>query len=262
MIDDHPSDHPDDRTLLDLAHTRFATSVTSLADGDTTRPTGCPPWTVADLIDHVGGGAVMAAALIGGGAAAEARDVRATWTRRPLTAERLRVALALEAAAFDAADPAAVVDHPVMPMTAADLLGQRLIEYVVHDWDLRQACGDHAPVDEVLVRRAWQLAAPLAPFAADLGVFGAGPSPDLPADADDLARLLDLTGRRPADMPPATPAPVPDTVADTTTSDTTPHTPSATKPRTTSVTTPHAPPHTTPDPATSRTTTPASAVAR
>jgi hypothetical protein len=53
-----------------------------------------------------------------------------------------------------------------------------------------------APLDAEIGHRAWQLAAPLAPIAAKLTVFGNGPSGLLTDDADDEARLVDVTGRR------------------------------------------------------------------
>lgn len=193
MTDEHPSA---DRDVLLLAHDRLTTLLTALSDADHHLPTPCMPWTVAEVVDHVAGGAVMAAALLGGAAAAEALTIRNAWSQDRLALERVSVALAVERAAFGVVDPSRVIDHPVVPMTAAALLGQRIIEYAVHTWDVRQAIGDRSPSDPVLARRAWQLAAPLAPYAAGLGMFGAGPSGRLPDDADDEARLLDVTGRR------------------------------------------------------------------
>ena len=43
----------------------------------------------------------------------------------------------------------------------------------------------------------WTQLAPMTPFIAQTGVFGAGPSGEVGQDAPLQVRLLDLTGRRP-----------------------------------------------------------------
>jgi hypothetical protein len=43
----------------------------------------------------------------------------------------------------------------------------------------------------------WEAVSPLGDSISETGVFGAGPSGDVPDDAPLHVRLLDLTGRRP-----------------------------------------------------------------
>lgn len=185
-----------DVSILRRAHDEFTCVVAALADDERLLPSPCPSWTVDDVIHHVTGGAVMAAALLGGADGSAALAIRTTWTEGGLSTRGLLAALALERAAFDVVAPNEEVDHPVVPMSATELLGQRIIEYAVHTWDIRKAIDDPTPLDAVLARRAWQLAAPLAPIAAQLTVFGDGPSGLLTDDADDEARLVDVAGRR------------------------------------------------------------------
>lgn len=193
MTNDHDLD---DHSVLRRAHDELSAVVAAVADGERHLISPCAPWTVDDVIQHVVGGAIMAVALLGNADGRTAIAIRETWTRGTAGVPPLQFALALERAAFDVTARGAPVDHPAVPMDAADLLGQRIVEYAVHTWDIRRAVDDPTPLDAALARRAWQLAAPLAPVAAELGVFGAGPSGDLPPDAGDEARLVDVTGRR------------------------------------------------------------------
>jgi uncharacterized protein (TIGR03086 family) len=191
----HQKDNSD-QAILRRAHDELTCVVAALTDEERHLPSPCPAWSVDDVIHHLAAGAIMAVALLGGADSTAALAIRMTWIEGGFTLQRLRTALALERTAFDVAAPTDQVDHPVFPMSAVDLLGQRIIEYAVHIGDIRRPIDDHTPLDAVLAGRAWQLAAPLAPIAAQLGVFGDGPSGLLADDADHETLLADVTGRR------------------------------------------------------------------
>ena len=88
--------------------------------------------------------------------------------------------------------------HPA----AGDVPGLTLYEfrtsdYLLHSWDVARATGGDESLDEGLVLLTWQGMQPMAPFIADIGMFGTGPSGTVAEDAPLQQRLLDLTGRRP-----------------------------------------------------------------
>jgi uncharacterized protein (TIGR03086 family) len=185
--------HRSDQTILHRAHNEFVRVASTMTDEQRQRPTPCADWTGDDVIRHVVAGAVMTAALLGGTDGRSSIQIRETWTNGRAVTSRFLTAIALERAAFQIVEPQEAVDHPAFAMSANDLLGQRIIEYAVHTWDLRQAIGDPTPLDAEIAQRAWQLAEPLAPIAAHLGVFGDGPSGLLPHDAHDALDGLEAT---------------------------------------------------------------------
>jgi uncharacterized protein (TIGR03086 family) len=184
-----------DLDLLGLAGRRFADSVVSVPADAWATPSVCDGWTVRDLVLHVVGGCHMAVALLAGAdreAALAAKD--APVTADPATA--VATALVAEAAAFAAPAVAdRVVHHPALDMTGAQLLDQRIVELSVHGWDLARSLGGDAAIDERLAEAAWAMMEPLAPLAAAIGVYGAGPTGTLGDDASAEVRLLDVTGR-------------------------------------------------------------------
>ena len=90
-----------------------------------------------------------------------------------------------------------VVHHPAMDMPGAQLLEFRIGGLTLHAWDLARATGDDETLDTALVQAVWTQLSPMAPFIAQTGVFGIGPSGDVGEDAPLQRRLLDLSGRRP-----------------------------------------------------------------
>jgi uncharacterized protein (TIGR03086 family) len=72
------------------------------------------------------------------------------------------------------------------------------MEILVHTWDLAQATGQAARLDQDLVGKALTTARQFAPAFRDAGLVG--PECTVPSDADDLTQLLAILGRRnPAD---------------------------------------------------------------
>ncbi len=185
--------------LLDLAALHLDGRVRAIANDQWHLPTPCEGWTVTDLVGHLEGGCRMAAALLAGATAGEAVRARDTPIEGSLV-EALRDALDLQRGAFRAAEgepDGRLVHHPVLEMTVPQLRDQRLVELVVHHWDLDRALGGPCVVDPRLADAAWGAIEPLAGVTGQLGMFGAGPSGTQPVDASPLTRLLDALGRRP-----------------------------------------------------------------
>ena len=159
--------------------------------------TPCEGWTVADLIGHVIAGNLMTVGLVNGATTEEATALIAERPQGDLL-EACRQTLNEQVAALEgpiAAD--AIVHHPMGDIPASQLLEFRLMDLLLHAWDLSRALGLDETLPEVVVQRVYEGMLPLESFIGTLGIFGEGPSGELAADASVEVRLLDLTGRRP-----------------------------------------------------------------
>ena len=187
--------------LLKLSIAGFTSQLDATPDADWHLPTKCEGWNVRDLVHHVVGGAEMSTSAIRGAAVEElvanfqnfslSGDPRADYA---IAVERQLAAFA-EAEANGEMDK--VVQHPAMPMSAAQLLGFRIGDFALHSWDLGAAMGRTVVIDPRVCEHVWNALAPMAPMISSVGVFGSGPSGKVPDGADLQTRLLDLSGRRP-----------------------------------------------------------------
>ncbi|MEU8184975.1 maleylpyruvate isomerase N-terminal domain-containing protein [Micromonospora sp. NPDC049044] len=178
-----------------------------LVDADLDRPTGCPPWTVEELIAHVRTGVGRLADMLAAPAPPRAEVDAAGYFGRakftpPVDADRIaggrrdasqvdRAALATELdrawratdAAVDAAPPDRVVrTRHGDAMTVTEFLRTRVVEVGVHGLDLAAALG----------RPPW-LTPPAAEVIADL-LSGGRPTP-VGLRWDRLTVIRKTTGR-------------------------------------------------------------------
>ena len=172
-----------------------------VADDQLTGPTPCPAYSVADLLDHIGGLSVAFAAaarkeeLPGGGApSADGSRLADGW--RDLIASRLDDlgAAWLDPAAYDGVTMAGPIE---MPADQAALVA--LDEVTVHAWDLARATGQPYPADPAAIAACAAFVEAFEPppggAADDGGLFG--PPVAVPEDAPALHRLVGATGRDP-----------------------------------------------------------------
>lgn len=188
----------DNLTALPLAAARFESIAALVTPEDLDRPTPCGDWSVQQLLDHVVGGNMMAAALIGGSSREDAVTVLTATIVDEDILGVVQDSLRAQATAF--ADPAAletIVHHPAMDMPGAQLLGFRVGDLLVHSWDLARAIGADETLDPEVVAVVATNIEPMRPFIGQVGMFGEGPSGTLDEDADAQTALLDLMGRRP-----------------------------------------------------------------
>lgn len=195
---------------LDLAPSTRALAelVRSVRDADLARPTPCPAYTVADLVDHVGGLTVAFTAaarkerLEHGAPAGDGTRLEDGFRER-IAADLDGLAAAwTDPAAYEGMTQAGPVD---LPAEVAVLVA--LNEVVVHGWDLAVALGrPYAPDPAAVAACSDFVGAFQAPDqevvegGEDAGLFGPPVAPA--ADATDLDRLVARTGRRP-DWTPA-----------------------------------------------------------
>lgn len=82
-------------------------------------------------------------------------------------------------------------------IAGGQLLRFRVLDLVVHSWDLARAIGTNEDLDIALVEHTRREIEPIAPEMGSMGVFGQGRSGTLPEDAPLQIKLLDASGRRP-----------------------------------------------------------------
>jgi uncharacterized protein (TIGR03086 family) len=99
--------------------------------------------------------------------------------------------------AFAEVAPGQLVAGPRGDIPAAAFLRFRLVDLVVHSWDLLRAAGLAETLDPQVVARLLEVVEPHLEEMLDFGAYGPGPSGTLPYDAPPQQRLLDLFGRRP-----------------------------------------------------------------
>jgi len=188
----------DEMALLWRAGSEFERRLADVTPDRLTRPSPCAEWSVRDLISHVVGESIMSVRLLHGADAKRAMvGLDGDILGADASASFVKAASA-EYAAFK--EPGAVertVQHPSMDMPGAQLLGFRIGGLTLHAWDLARGCGGDETLDPELVEAVWAQLSPMAPFIAQTGVFGAGPSGKVGQGAPVQVRLLDLTGRRP-----------------------------------------------------------------
>ncbi len=188
----------DNITALPIAAARFESVAALVTADDLRKPTPCGDWTVQQLLDHVIGGNLMAAALLSGASREDAVAVLAESTVGADTFAAVQESMRAQANAFaDSAALELVVHHPAMDMPGAQLLGFRVGDLLVHSWDLARAIGADETLDPEVVAVVATNIEPMRPFIGQVGMFGEGPSGTLDESADAQTALLDLMGRRP-----------------------------------------------------------------
>ena len=182
--------------LIDAASAEFARVVRQLPADSWERPTPSEV-SVRELIEHVVIGNRYTALLLAGVDRDEARTM--------LTGDQVGddpVAAVVESArrqaeAFAETPPGQPVAGPNGNVPAVAYLRFRLVDLVVHAWDLLRAARLDETLDPRIVVRLLEVVEPNLDDMLAFGVYGAGPSGTLPPDASPQSRLLDWFGRRP-----------------------------------------------------------------
>ena len=183
------------------ATTTMARLVTRVRDDQLTARTPCPDYTVADLVDHIGGLAFAFTAsarkgeVPGGGGSGDGSRLEEGWRER-IVAQLAELTEAWrDPAAYDGITMAGPLE---MPAEVAALVAMN--EVVVHGWDLARSTGQRFEVDERAATACLGFAQSFeAPASDEGGPFG--PPVPVPADADVLDRLVGATGRDPSWTP-------------------------------------------------------------
>ena len=183
------------------ATTTMAALVTGVTDDQLDARTPCPDYTVADLVDHIGGLAFAFTAsarkddVPGGGGSGDGSRLEDGWRERIVTQLAELEAAWRDPAAYDGVTMAGPLE---MPAEVAALVA--LDEVVVHAWDLARSTDQPYDVDDAAAAACLGFVASFeAPADDDGGLFG--PPVPVPADASVLDRLIGATGRDPSWTP-------------------------------------------------------------
>lgn len=189
---------------LEPAARRMADLVTATSDHDLDRPTPCPRYTVADLLDHIRGMALgFTAAATKAGVDEPASETPLGDGRNLGDAWRAQIPRYLASLTDSWRDPGARsgmtrAGGVELPAEIAAVVA--LEELVVHGWDLARATGRAYDLDDPVILSA------VAGFFGSFPVEARGDAFDAPVAIEDLAPQLDrviaLSGRDPAWLPP------------------------------------------------------------
>lgn len=182
--------------LIDAASAEFERVVRQLPADSWDLPTPSEI-SVRELIDHVVVGNRFTAMLLAGVDRDEARA--------SLASDQLEddpIAAVLDSArqqreAFAKTSPRQTVAGPKGDIPAAAFLRFRLVDLVVHAWDLLRAAQLDESLDPRVVAGLVEVVEHHLDEMLAFGAYGEGPSDTLPPDASPQSRLLDWFGRRP-----------------------------------------------------------------
>jgi uncharacterized protein (TIGR03086 family) len=170
------------------------TVVAGVADRQLDLPTPCGGWSVRELLNHIVSGNYWAAELSAGKSIDEVGDRLDGDTLGDDPAAAYQESAALAIAAFNAPgamDAACAVSYG--PVPGSVYCGHRVLDVVIHGWDLAKATGQDTTLDPELVDAVTAIVAPQMDMLAGSGMFG---SPvRIAADADPQTRLLSQLGR-------------------------------------------------------------------
>ena len=168
--------------------------VTNIPAGRWRARTPCPEWDVRGLVSHLVSGNLWAAELGTGGTMELVGD---RLDGDVLGAEPAAAYAASARAASDAFHRPGALDAPCAvsygPVPGSVYAGHRLIDVLIHGWDLATATGQDAAIDDDLVAACRQVAEPQIDMLRASGAFGEGMP--VPPGASTQARLLAMFGR-------------------------------------------------------------------
>jgi uncharacterized protein (TIGR03086 family) len=185
-------------TLVELHRRALAGTgavVERIAEGQWDVATPCAGWDVRFLANHVVAGNWWAAELAAGRTIGEVGHRLDGDVLGGDAGAAFRASASASDAAFSVPGaltaPCAVSYGPV---PGEVYLGHRLLDVVVHGWDLATATGQPAGLEPDLAEACWAVLEPQLEAFRAAGAFG--PAVEAPADADPQTRLLAAMGRR------------------------------------------------------------------
>jgi uncharacterized protein (TIGR03086 family) len=184
---------------LPEAHARALDSTHAFVAGvDAARwdePSICDGWSVRELLNHIVSGNWWVAPLVEGQTIAEVGDRYDGDVLGDDPLATYDASATVAAAAFRGAtamtDPVAVSYGPV---PGEIYCGHRLVDVLVHGWDLAESTSQPADLDPELVETAIEVIEPQLDLLIASGMFGS--RQDVAPGATDQQRLLGMLGRQ------------------------------------------------------------------
>jgi uncharacterized protein (TIGR03086 family) len=157
-------------------------------------PTPCDGWSVRELLNHVVSGNFWVGELVAGKTIEEVGDKLDGDVLGNDVAAAYRESATVAGAAFK--EPGAM-ERPVAvsygPVPGEVYAGHRLIDVLVHGWDLAKGTGQDTTLDPALVDACWAVVEPQLDMLAGSGAFGS--AVEVGPDASPQTRLLAALGR-------------------------------------------------------------------
>ncbi len=182
--------------LIAAASAEFERAVRALPADSWEAPTPSEV-PVRELVEHVVIGNRFTALLLTGVSRDDARAALAGDQLGDDPIAAVTESAARQADAFAAVPPEQSVPHPNGDIPASAFLRFRLVDLVVHAWDLLRAAGLDETLEPAVVSGLWDLVEPHLDEMLAFGTYGEGPSGTLTPPTPPQTRLLDAFGRRP-----------------------------------------------------------------
>jgi uncharacterized protein (TIGR03086 family) len=182
--------------LIDAASAEFERVVRWLPADSWELPTPSE-MSVRELVEHVVIGNRLTALLLAGVDRDAARRMVAGDQLGDDPVAAVVTSARLQAQAFATSPSDQLVAGPKGDIPAVAYLRFRLVDLVVHGWDLLRAVRIDESLDAQVVAGVVAAVEPHVDEMVAYGAYGAGPSGTLPADPSAQSRLLDWFGRRP-----------------------------------------------------------------
>jgi uncharacterized protein (TIGR03086 family) len=170
--------------------------VHAIGDDQWALPTPCTDWDVRALIDHLVYETLWVPDLVQGKTLEEVGDSYdgERLGEDPVGAWEKAASAAIDAMGIEGATEG-MVHTSGGEVPSDEYIGQMLVDAVIHGWDLAQSIGVDHHVD---THTASDLLVWFGPQAEAMQRYGAMAAPvEVPGDADDLTRLIALSGRTP-----------------------------------------------------------------
>ena len=168
--------------------------VVGVRDDQWALPTPCGDWSVRELVNHIVAGNLWAAELANG---RTIDDVGSDLDGDVLGGDPVAAYDASADAAASAFEAPGALDAPCAvsygPVPGSMYAGHRLVDVLIHGWDVAAATGQPRDLDPALVDGCWEVVRPQLALLQSSGAFG-----EEVANVDDgpQANLLAALGRR------------------------------------------------------------------
>lgn len=175
--------------------------VAAVGEEQWTQPTPCTGWTVRDLVNHIVAGNKVFTAILHGEASLSREDLARRGSTDQLGVDPLSAYRNTAAGLIAAFGQPGVLQQsftiPIGTVPGIAALQLRIVETLVHGWDLARATGQEASFPADLVETALAFTesrlSDLPPAPEGRGPFG--PAQTVPDDAPPIDRLAALLGR-------------------------------------------------------------------
>ncbi|MEY2415646.1 MAG: hypothetical protein QOH53_980 [Ilumatobacteraceae bacterium] len=170
--------------------------VAGIGDDQWDLPTPCDGWTVRELVNHIVAGNLWAAQL---GCGRTIADVGSDLDGDVLGADPVAAYDRSAEAAATVFELPGALDAPCAvsygPVPGSVYAGHRLIDVLIHGWDVAAATGQPTRLDPSLIEACWEVVRPQLSLLQGSGAFGVEGTDS--ADSDPQTSLLGALGRHP-----------------------------------------------------------------